>query len=275
MRTASGAHMHGHYARVKDGGLYKGRTENDQSYMLCRITRSSSPGSFSPLALSENGVRALAGPSAAKASKPDSMEICFIRKAITRPGPKYAAKRPSRKPHLSRRNHRDAPRIPRYTLASARPRFAAGKRVYVSKKPAANGWLSRTGSGFIPEYDRPEHELARMPPRETVFLRRPGPSFPHRLSRRGRAGRRRSEHHLRCAGARPYPRPVRRALRRRPAPRRRLNCLTLEKEGIPFLFLSIAAFCIVPGPKNPVDNTGKTVYSTVLIRLIQFCFVRR
>ena len=29
----------GHYARAENGALYKGRPANDQSYMLCRLTR--------------------------------------------------------------------------------------------------------------------------------------------------------------------------------------------------------------------------------------------
>ena len=46
----------GHYARAKDGALYKGMPSNDHSYMLCRLRRDQ----------------------VARLILPDSMEICFI-----------------------------------------------------------------------------------------------------------------------------------------------------------------------------------------------------
>ena len=70
----------GHYARAKDGALFKGMPANDQSYMLCRITR----GQLSRLLLPLGGfektqTRALAEEFGIPiAHKPDSMEICFI-----------------------------------------------------------------------------------------------------------------------------------------------------------------------------------------------------
>ncbi len=77
----------GHYARAEGGALFRGTPENDQSYMLCRLPRSLLPRLLLPLGgYAKPQVRALArewGLSAA--SRPDSMEICFI------PGGDYAA----------------------------------------------------------------------------------------------------------------------------------------------------------------------------------------
>lgn len=70
----------GHYARAKDGMLFKGRPANDQSYMLCRLTREQVSRLVLPLGeLEKTEVRALAAQFGIPvASKPDSMEICFI-----------------------------------------------------------------------------------------------------------------------------------------------------------------------------------------------------
>ena len=70
----------GHYARARDGSLYKGLPANDQSYMLCRLTREQVSRLILPLGeFEKKQVRAMAaewGLDAAR--KPDSMEICFI-----------------------------------------------------------------------------------------------------------------------------------------------------------------------------------------------------
>ena len=70
----------GHYARVRDGGLYRGKPANDQSYMLCRLTRTQLSRLLLPLGDYEKAeVRALARTLGIPvADKPDSMEICFI-----------------------------------------------------------------------------------------------------------------------------------------------------------------------------------------------------
>ena len=70
----------GHYARVMDGGLYRGKPANDQSYMLCRLTREQLSRLVLPLGGYEKiEVRALARELGIPvADKPDSMEICFI-----------------------------------------------------------------------------------------------------------------------------------------------------------------------------------------------------
>lgn len=70
----------GHYAVAKEGGLYRGRLENDQSYMLCRLEREQVRRLLLPLGpYSKTEVRELARSlSLPPADKPDSMEICFI-----------------------------------------------------------------------------------------------------------------------------------------------------------------------------------------------------
>ena len=70
----------GHYARTENGRLLRGKSANDQSYMLCRLTREQVARTIFPLGeLEKTQTRALAeefGLPVAK--KPDSMEICFI-----------------------------------------------------------------------------------------------------------------------------------------------------------------------------------------------------
>lgn len=70
----------GHYARAKDGMLFRGEPANDQSYMLCRLTREQARRLLLPLGGMEKArVRALAAEfDLPVARKPDSMEICFI-----------------------------------------------------------------------------------------------------------------------------------------------------------------------------------------------------
>ena len=70
----------GHYARTKDGGIYKGMPSNDQSYMLCRLKRSQAERLLLPLGDFEKAqVRVMAEEFGIPvAHKPDSMEICFI-----------------------------------------------------------------------------------------------------------------------------------------------------------------------------------------------------
>lgn len=70
----------GHYARVQDGRLYRGLPANDQSYMLCRLTEAILRRVIFPLGgFEKTHTRALAAEMGlAAASKPDSMEICFV-----------------------------------------------------------------------------------------------------------------------------------------------------------------------------------------------------
>ena len=70
----------GHYARTENGMLLKGRPANDQSYMLCRLTKEQVARTIFPLGSFEKAeVRKLAEDmKLSTAHKPDSMEICFI-----------------------------------------------------------------------------------------------------------------------------------------------------------------------------------------------------
>ncbi len=70
----------GHYAVAREGGLYRGRPSNDQSYMLCRLEKAQIQRLLLPLGPYEKTqVRELARELALPpADKPDSMEICFI-----------------------------------------------------------------------------------------------------------------------------------------------------------------------------------------------------
>ena len=70
----------GHYARVENGLLKKGRPANDQSYMLSRLTRDMLSHVLFPLGdgpKEQTRQEAQAGQLPA-ADRPDSMEICFI-----------------------------------------------------------------------------------------------------------------------------------------------------------------------------------------------------
>ena len=121
----------GHYARAAGGRIYKGRPANDQSYMLCRLTRQQAQRVLFPLGdFEKEQVRALA----------ESMEICFI------PDKDYIG-------WLSRR----APMPPegdfvfhgqvvgrhegihRYTVGQRRPGLMDGRKVYISRiDPVSN-----------------------------------------------------------------------------------------------------------------------------------------
>lgn len=126
----------GHYARAEGGAIYKGRPANDQSYMLCRLTRAQVARLVLPLgAFEKTQVRALAEDfSLPAAHKPDSMEICFI------PDKDYLG-------WLSRRAALPGPGdfrfhgqivgqhegICRYTVGQRRPGLIDGRKVYISR----------------------------------------------------------------------------------------------------------------------------------------------
>ena len=132
----------GHYARVKDGALYTARSQNDQSYMLCGLTREQLRRCRFPLGdfSSKAEVRAFAAAhSIAAADRPDSQEICFI------PDRDYRA-------WIERRGH--APTagdlvlngsrfgshtgIFHYTVGQRLPGFYDGRKLYVSSIDAAH-----------------------------------------------------------------------------------------------------------------------------------------
>lgn len=70
----------GHYARSKDGAIFKGHPNNDQSYMLCRLTKEQAAKVIFPLGeYPKTETRRMAAEFGIPvANKPDSMEICFI-----------------------------------------------------------------------------------------------------------------------------------------------------------------------------------------------------
>lgn len=70
----------GHYARSIDGQIYRALSENDQSYMLCRLTREQAGRLLLPLGeFPKTEIRKMAEAMGIPvAKKPDSMEICFI-----------------------------------------------------------------------------------------------------------------------------------------------------------------------------------------------------
>lgn len=126
----------GHYARTENGAIYKGRPSNDQTYMLCRLTREQAARAVFPLGtLEKTQTRAMAEEFGLPvAHKGDSMEICFI------PDKDYIG-------WLGRRaelpgagdfvlhgevvgRHEG---IYRYTVGQRRPGMIDGRKVYVSR----------------------------------------------------------------------------------------------------------------------------------------------
>ena len=72
----------GHYSRIENGKIYTGYADNDQSYMLCRLTKEQTQRLLLPLGgMKKEDVREMARRmNLDVAEKPDSREICFIKK---------------------------------------------------------------------------------------------------------------------------------------------------------------------------------------------------
>ncbi len=70
----------GHYSVIKDGIIYAGDPDNDQSYMLCKLKRNQVERLLLPLgSMKKEAVREIARRMNLSVSeKPDSREICFI-----------------------------------------------------------------------------------------------------------------------------------------------------------------------------------------------------
>ena len=132
----------GHYARAAGGRIYKGRPANDQSYMLCRLTRQQAQRVLFPLGDYEKvQVRALAEELGLPAAhKPDSMEICFI------PDKDYIgwlSRRAAMPPEGDFVFHGQVvgrhEGIHRYTVGQRRPGLMDGRKVYISRiDPVSN-----------------------------------------------------------------------------------------------------------------------------------------
>jgi tRNA-specific 2-thiouridylase len=169
----------GHYARTREGKLYRGRPENDQSYMLCLLSREQVERVLFPLGdLSKDQVRDLATQAGAPmAQKPDSMEICFIPdgdfgrfiEQVTPhpPGPGNFVDPEGRVLGRHKGFHR-------YTIGQRRGLgIAAGKRVFVSHIcPETNEVVLSDGGGLFAQEvrvdtvnwltDRPETTFSGM-----------------------------------------------------------------------------------------------------------------
>ena len=126
----------GHYARADGGRIFKGRPANDQSYMLCRLTRQQAQRVLFPLGDYEKvQVRALAEELGLPAAhKPDSMEICFI------PDKDYIgwlSRRAAMPPEGDFVFHGQVvgrhEGIHRYTVGQRRPGLMDGRKVYISR----------------------------------------------------------------------------------------------------------------------------------------------
>ena len=132
----------GHYARAAGGRIYKGRPANDQSYMLCRLTRQQAQRALFPLGDYEKAqVRQLAEELGLPAAhKPDSMEICFI------PDKDYIgwlSRRAAMPPEGDFVFHGQVvgrhEGIHRYTVGQRRPGLMDGRKVYISRiDPVSN-----------------------------------------------------------------------------------------------------------------------------------------
>ena len=134
----------GHYARTAEGGLYRGRPSNDQSYMLCRLLPEQVARLILPLgAYEKTETRALAERFGIPvAHKPDSMEICFI------PDKDYVGWMERRAPlpgkgdfvlHGEVIGQHDG--LCRYTVGQRRPGLVDGRKVYVSRIDAATNTI--------------------------------------------------------------------------------------------------------------------------------------
>ena len=144
----------GHYARAENGRLLKGMPSNDQSYMLCRVTREQLSRLILPLGgFEKTAVRHMAAEMGMEvADKPDSMEICFVPKGD------YAAFIESRGDYPPAGNfvsesgeilgrHKG---IHHYTIGQRRGLgIALGQRMFVSElRPGTNEVVLSEGDGL-------------------------------------------------------------------------------------------------------------------------------
>lgn len=131
----------GHYARAEGGALYKGQSANDQSYMLCRLTREQVRRLILPLGAYEKAqVRRMAAElSLPAAHKPDSMEICFVpdnnhigwlkSRGVAPPAGDFVF-------HGEVVGRHEG--IQRYTVGQRRPGLFDGRKLYISRIDAEN-----------------------------------------------------------------------------------------------------------------------------------------
>ncbi len=147
----------GHYVRAIDGQLYKGKPENDQSYMLSRLKKEQVERLVLPLGdYNKDEVRELAESfNLPVAHKPASMEICFI------PDQDYGAYIEKRGVVPPEGNYVDESGkvlgrhkgIHRYTIGQRRGlNISAGKRIFVSAiRPETNEVVLSDGEELFTE----------------------------------------------------------------------------------------------------------------------------
>ena len=163
----------GHYARAAGGRIYKGRPANDQSYMLCRLTRQQAERALFPLGDYEKAqVRQLAEELGLPAAhKPDSMEICFI------PDKDYIgwlSRRAAMPPEGDFVFHGQVvgrhEGIHRYTVGQRRPGLMDGRKVYISRiDPVSNRIeLALWEELFQPEVTARDFNWLIEPPRSPI-----------------------------------------------------------------------------------------------------------
>ena len=131
----------GHYALTEDGKLFRGNSENDQSYMLCRLTREQLKRLILPLGVyPKREVRTMAAEFGLPvANKPDSMEICFIPDKDYIAWLKSRTELPSPGPLLLHGNEIGQHRgIVCYTVGQRLPGLYNGRKIYVSRINAAS-----------------------------------------------------------------------------------------------------------------------------------------
>ena len=164
----------GHYAAARAGAIFRGRPENDQSYMLCLVTRAQARRLVLPLGgYIKRDVRALAAQfGLSQAEKPDSMEICFIK------GGDFAGWIDSRghapgEGALIYKGERVGTHggVHRYTLGQRRGLgFAAGRRVFVSEiRPETNEVVLSDGEGLYMDLVRTREANWLIDPPEGEF----------------------------------------------------------------------------------------------------------
>ena len=125
----------GHYSRIENGKIYTGYADNDQSYMLCRLKKEQVDRLLLPLGgMKKEEVRAMAREmNLSVAEKPDSREICFIKKGKYYEWLSERAEVPGEgKAVLNGTFFSKHEGIHKYTVGQRFGETEAGRRVYVS-----------------------------------------------------------------------------------------------------------------------------------------------
>ena len=131
----------GHYVRSDGKHLFMGNPDNDQSYMLARLTREQVRRLLLPLgSFRKPDVRKMAAEMGLKvANKPDSRENCFIRGQTYAEWIRAREKTPGPGPavfHGETVGEHEG--IYRYTVGQRWPEMMGERRVYVSRIDAAS-----------------------------------------------------------------------------------------------------------------------------------------